>query len=640
MDAYQAFTSESKCVYPPVDPNLRQIRLVTIEPGNWPDEIKGSLHTFSLREQPAYEALSYVWGDPTHRKPIQLNSQIVEVTENLWTALRRLRKPSAPRVLWIDALCINQGDAEDKFSQVALMGEIFMGCAAAVLWLGEDPEVAETGSESTVGCRVSELLHTFQIEQHMFELPCFLGGERSDVKEDYKPHFEDLRMLLELPWWKRIWVVQEMVLPPQIQFMYGSEQFPYSEFLSLAEYLRQHAVCCSHYRERLPALGFDPLMLFEEQVEPMISVRRRWRDPGESFTLLELRRLFSASEASVLQGLFYALLGIVNKSGTGIPLRLDYRLSSTDDIIGTVYSCMVDYGGVALLQGERIDHDRTTGLPSWLPDLCVGSTPSRRVWGEQQRLKIAQRFSATGTCHQDKTRFRLIEGRALSLQALMVDKIVCIGDAMDPLDEFDKFPVSLVQWMGMIDMGIDDWPKEPPAQGSQQDSFWRTILNDSIPVAKEGGTAYIQPTDGHYRELHKLWKTLQVLLPFVGPTVKNEVENFARPWMVMDLVFSWSLIAYHVVVCLWQRRMFITEKGFVGLASKSVRAGDEVHILLGSPVPFILRPCRGAETYRTGDAQERLPTYTVVGNGYLHGIMFGEALEGNGKDKVESIALY
>ncbi|EAU29819.1 predicted protein [Aspergillus terreus NIH2624] len=398
MDAYQAFTSESKCVYPPVDPNLRQIRLVTIEPGNWPDEIKGSLHTFSLREQPAYEALSYVWGDPTHRKPIQLNSQIVEVTENLWTALRRLRKPSAPRVLWIDALCINQGDAEDKFSQVALMGEIFMGCAAAVLWLGEDPEVAETGSESTVGCRVSELLHTFQIEQHMFELPCFLGGERSDVKEDCKPHFEDLRMLLELPWWKRIWVVQEMVLPPQIQFM-----------------------------------------------------------------------------------------------------------------------------------------------------------------------------------------------------------------------------------------GIDDWPKEPPAQGSQQDSFWRTILNDSIPVAKEGGTAYIQPTDGHYRELHKLWKTLQVLLPFVGPTVKNEVENFARPWMVMDLVFSWSLIAYHVVVCLWQRRMFITEKGFVGLASKSVRAGDEVHILLGSPVPFILRPCRGAETYRTGDAQERLPTYTVVGNGYLHGIMFGEALEGEWK---------
>ena|SRR5438045_831816 len=108
--------------YSPFDPKERQIRLVTLEPGAWLDRICCSIDTISFDGQPIYEALSYVWGDPENRRPIQLNDHLFEVTENLWMVLRRLRDHAIRRVLWVDAICINQTDNEEKSQQVAMMG--------------------------------------------------------------------------------------------------------------------------------------------------------------------------------------------------------------------------------------------------------------------------------------------------------------------------------------------------------------------------------------------------------------------------------------------------------------------------------------------------------------------------------------
>ena len=257
--------------YSPLDPRQRQIRLIQLEPGAWPDGIRCSIHTISFDGQPVYDALSYVWGDPNNRKPIQLNGHSFEVTENLWIVLRRLRDHGIRRELWIDAICINQSDNEEKSQQVSMMRDIYGGCQEAIIWLGEDPDVAETGSKSMVASRACDMLELLGADRHFHELPCFSASDRNrnEISKEYTVHFEAFRKLVDAPWWKRIWVIQEMVLPKNIRYLYASEEFSYMRLRSVVRVLQIHGTtCCKQYRYTLRALAFDPILTFQEQVEP------------------------------------------------------------------------------------------------------------------------------------------------------------------------------------------------------------------------------------------------------------------------------------------------------------------------------------------------------------------------------------
>ena len=102
-----------------------------------------SLHcTFSiasLDDNPVYEALSYAWGDPTCVKSVDVEGDDFTITSNLHCALRYLRLPDDERIHCVDALCIihNQGDVEERSSQVAQMRHVFASAATVVVFLGE-----------------------------------------------------------------------------------------------------------------------------------------------------------------------------------------------------------------------------------------------------------------------------------------------------------------------------------------------------------------------------------------------------------------------------------------------------------------------------------------------------------------------
>jgi hypothetical protein len=94
--------------YTKLDAAIREIRLAHIKPGTWDDPISCDLHLASLDLSPTYVTLSYVWGDQKIAKLIALGGCDFEVTINLHEALRRLRAKAGSRIIWIDALCINQ----------------------------------------------------------------------------------------------------------------------------------------------------------------------------------------------------------------------------------------------------------------------------------------------------------------------------------------------------------------------------------------------------------------------------------------------------------------------------------------------------------------------------------------------------
>lgn len=142
---------ESKSyVYEALPTDRHQIRVLHLLPTTeWHNEVRCKLTTVSLDDEPYFEALSYVWGDPKDTVDVQLDGCVFSVTSNLIAALRRLRKRTEERIIWVDQLCINQGDVEEKSFQVAFMPHIYKSCAEALLWLGEIEDVDEITVEET-----------------------------------------------------------------------------------------------------------------------------------------------------------------------------------------------------------------------------------------------------------------------------------------------------------------------------------------------------------------------------------------------------------------------------------------------------------------------------------------------------------
>lgn len=124
-------------LYARLDQRSCQIRLVHIQPGVWDDPILCELETISLDSSPVYQTLSYFWGDSKVTKPILLGDCVFDITDNLYNGLRRLRCANSTRVIWIDAICINQMDSNERAQQVMLMKGIYSKCREVIMWLGD-----------------------------------------------------------------------------------------------------------------------------------------------------------------------------------------------------------------------------------------------------------------------------------------------------------------------------------------------------------------------------------------------------------------------------------------------------------------------------------------------------------------------
>lgn len=124
--------SSSSRIYTPLNSHKGEIRLATIKSGTQPEPIRCNLSYVSLNDTPKYEALSYVWGDPSIRIPILLDEHPFGVTQNLGLALRFLRLPTDNRTLWIDAICVNQDDLDERSAQLQLVKNIYHGAHRVV----------------------------------------------------------------------------------------------------------------------------------------------------------------------------------------------------------------------------------------------------------------------------------------------------------------------------------------------------------------------------------------------------------------------------------------------------------------------------------------------------------------------------
>jgi hypothetical protein len=121
----------------PDEDDRSYLRLLRLQPGDYSDPIECTLEIVTHEEsKDQYEAISYCWGNSNDTIPIVCNGLHVPVTRSLESAMRRFRTPSGStaRLLWADAICINQKDDEEKGKQVGRMGEVYMNASCVLVW--------------------------------------------------------------------------------------------------------------------------------------------------------------------------------------------------------------------------------------------------------------------------------------------------------------------------------------------------------------------------------------------------------------------------------------------------------------------------------------------------------------------------
>jgi hypothetical protein len=172
---------------------LGSIRLLRIMPHQ--DEtadIQCELFEYPLqssRSTHLYEALSYVWGDPDITLPILVQGKTFNVTVNLHAALLQLRNHSIERILWIDAICIDQGNQSEKEHQIQYMANIYGQANRVLVWLGEAADDSDLAFEVMRRVR-----------------------DKGDITATGMQRLELAALaLLQRPWFQRIWVRQKML---------------------------------------------------------------------------------------------------------------------------------------------------------------------------------------------------------------------------------------------------------------------------------------------------------------------------------------------------------------------------------------------------------------------------------------------
>jgi hypothetical protein len=173
------------------------IRMLTLNPGALDDPLQGSLTYFDIGSGKEYETISYTWGEPNRNSEIRCGGKSIGITTSLAGALSRLRWPNRKRRLWVDQICINQDDEEERSQQVQFMNRIYENASHVLVWLDKDEhDLAELAFKL-----VRELDDIFQDrdKQENFRIE-----HTNDLKSRSKEPWSLLTHVTKLPWVRTI----------------------------------------------------------------------------------------------------------------------------------------------------------------------------------------------------------------------------------------------------------------------------------------------------------------------------------------------------------------------------------------------------------------------------------------------------
>jgi hypothetical protein len=366
-----ASSPATNLVYKRLDPFHQQIRILTLHKGDWSEDIRCSLRVESLvGKAPVYNALSYRWGDNNSKRAIFVNGKEFLVTENLETAFRHLRRKESDEDLWVDQVCINQGNGSEKNHQIPLMRRIYTEADTVLIWLGESDGLSD---------QLADILSSARLQYRSKGKP---GTEaRKWYCEDLTSCFFLLANICQRDWWSRVWIVQECVLPvkPPL-FRCGSKAFTFAQIQDTFNLLMRD----SAYLLPLGSINNADLkkafkssesqMDLLQPLQTLVALRRDFDiQDYRTITTIDCLRLTVGFFATRPHDYVYGFLGLLSLYEAS-DLNLGYDISDAELFRRFMTSALLSgaeldrhgfYQALRAMSFEKND----SASPSWVPDL-------------------------------------------------------------------------------------------------------------------------------------------------------------------------------------------------------------------------------------------------------------------------------
>ncbi|KAK4097024.1 HET-domain-containing protein [Parathielavia hyrcaniae] len=361
-----------------------QLRLVELQPGSPDDPITVQLFVAD-RGCSQYEALSYVWGSREADVCITAGGEPFNVSANLAEALRCLRREQVPRVLWVDATCINQSDDAEKSAQVAMMGDIYRNAADVVIFLGRE----EDDSDLVMQYLERDVVSTSALAVDSDDDD---DGADSAYRDELRRHIlgrmqlygvEPARFLgavdafFRRPWWTRVWTVQEFALAPREHLWCCGRRSVSSpqirrEFMHLMRCLADEALPASAPRSaklvEVPLFRADgqfaTLSRIRFRIELMVELRtEEWQRMSLSSALCK----FHYRESTDPRDYIYALQEMLGPVAKHL-LAPDYSVTA-DELFVKASSHLLLFDTKGKHMYSMYELLRSPGTPSWALDV-------------------------------------------------------------------------------------------------------------------------------------------------------------------------------------------------------------------------------------------------------------------------------
>lgn len=742
-------------------PTLTSIRVLKVTGKDEDGKPQVSLRVVDLENDPFYYALSYTWGNPhangvdfteyfnsvteeygvLQKIPILCDGKIVHVQRNLLDALCEIQEayivrqrqeqgqgppssddaPPGSRLdlhIWIDAICINQEDFEERAEQVKLMDEVYRKAAHTIVWLGRDDQWS-----TNVGKVISRIA--------AYPRDSFVGSmvlpfrrqdpvvyEASDLAYTSWMDWCSLAALLKRQWFSRLWIIQETILSRHLVLLCGKQRIAWAEFVAALR----------NIETRCEALGWSPSVMFIEVGQPAAPLEHnalklaQWREHRHGsnnsqswrFTLEDLVYDTWVFVATDPRDKIYGIFGLIDAElRAGWPV--DYK-SSIEEVYALATRRIIENSQslriLSCVQDPSVR--RIAASPSWVPDyslpyfnmLCnagfysaagrhsekpaatilpspSSASPSSSWSRLRLRASVVDTIVETGADRTSHVNSAMILDPSWFELALLLKtpypgtgqrrtevlwRTLCADQdaksAASPApSRFGELFKELVSAMVVVRAEIEaevsrepDPPRDCAASFAQAleraREMWRRVGWDGLGPAEilersnPRPRLLARPEHGWLAyTLFKLqalavteqaggadtpgWEELERFYDqpsYVMREIDGENRSLVQP---RDAAFFNSFLKRY-----GKRKLFFTEKGYLGLGPASATVGDVVCVLPGAAGPFVFRThdevglaSDGAEVNNGCGGIRRL---RLVGESYVHGIMHGEALEQDG----------
>lgn len=592
----------------PSKPNFNpkvDIRLLDIFPGAPNAEIRCAIRAVALDSGETYDALSYVWGDPTApRKSITIDENEVQVSQNLWLGLRRIRSQFEIRTFWVDQLCINQNDDEEKAHQVGLMGEIYKRCFRCVCWFGESELDGEFELEDINSALNFILTLSFgaQSRSPMRDMPVlFYDNEEGErVRRAFNSFASHGN-----PWWSRIWTVQEAVLPPRATIVWGTAIID-REWLYDASDCFHHGLGEFMWTSKMHVAKRKHRELLERLFNPVLGMQvviRGQECPSHAF------RQWRHRNSSNPLDKVYALMSLVPDASFSRMGPIDYNVNPAQLFTRVTIDLLSLSGSFEPIIGFRGEPRVTRGLPSWAIDFVPHKWSSRKPWLDffnipryrQCSAGISESKGESPAKIQTELPWRTLDNNMIMIvKGIRVGRIVQLGDVLGEDTWATLSPKKIYQhiltWKKLWDK--HEQTVKARSREAQEHAFWRTVLLDALDSLPRRGPSVTEMT-----------------------RFKEMVEEGVNVSTGLDEVLYASAFGAAV-----NQSFFITDDGRPGIGPPNTKIGHELWIVVGSNVPFVLRAEGQGTLTENIEGMNSKPheRYSFISDAYVDGVMYGE----------------